>query len=113
MNNEPVKSIGGKVHYFERIGLLPNSTLHVRLLDISLADAPAKELAVQVTPNAEKAGLDFNLTYKLADVLNGHTYAIRASITNDKILVFTTTQHHPVVLGVDHLTGQEVLVSLV
>jgi len=113
MSNEPVKTIGGKVHYLERIGLLPNSTLSVRLQDVSLADAPAKELAVQITPNAEKIGLDFNLTYKLADVLPGHTYAIRATLTHEDKLIFTTTQHHPVVLGVDYAKGQEVLISRV
>ncbi|MFU2327558.1 YbaY family lipoprotein [Pseudomonas sp. NFX98] len=113
MSNDPVKTISGKVHYFERIALLPNSTLNVRLLDVSLADAPAQELAVQIIPNAEKAGLDFNLAYRLADVLNGHTYAIRASITHGDDLIFSSNQHHPVVLGVDHLKGQNVLVSLV
>lgn len=113
MNNQAVKTIAGKVHYLERIALLPGSTLHVRLLDVSLADACAKELAVQVTPNAERAGLDFNLTYQLADVLSGHTYAISASITHDNALIFTTTEHHPVVLGVDYVKGQEVLVRRV
>lgn len=110
MSNDPIKVIGGKVYYLERIALMPNSTLQVRLLDVSLADAPAKELAVQVTANAETVGLDFNLTYKLADVLNGHTYAISASITHDNQLVFTTTQQHQVELGVDYVKGQEVLV---
>ncbi|WP_448106544.1 YbaY family lipoprotein [Pseudomonas azerbaijanoccidentalis] len=113
MSNEPTMTVGGKVHYFERIALLPNSTLKVRLLDVSLADAPAKELALQIIPNAEKAGLDFNLTYRLADVLDGHTYAIRANITQGDDLIFTNTQHHQVVLGVDHLKEQKVLVSLV
>ncbi|VVO93860.1 hypothetical protein PS838_02455 [Pseudomonas fluorescens] len=113
MSNEPVKTICGSVYYPERIGLLPNSTLHVHLLDISLADAPAKELAAQITSNAEKAGLHFNLTYKLSDVLSGHTYAIRADITCDNKLIYTTTQQHPVALGVDYVKGQEVLVSRV
>lgn len=113
MSNEPVKTLGGKVHYLERIGLPPNSTLHVHLLDISLAGARSKELAVQITPNAEKVGLGFNLTYKLSDVLSGHTYAIRADITCDNKLIYTTTQQHPVALGVDYVKGQEVLVSRV
>lgn len=113
MSNEPVKTIGGKVHYLEKIGLLPNSTLHVCLQDVSLQDVAAKELAVQITPNAENVGLNFNLTYKLADVLPGHTYAISASITDEDRLIFTTTQQHRVELGVDYVKGQEVLVSRV
>jgi len=113
MNSQPVKTIDGKVHYFEKIGLLPNSTLHVCLQDVSLQDVAAKELAVQITPNAENVGLNFNLTYKLADVLPGHTYAINASITREDRLVYTTTQQHRVELGVDYVKGQEVLVSRV
>ena len=113
MNSQPVKTIDGKVHYFEKIGLLPNSTLHVCLQDVSLQDVAAKELAVQITPNAENVGLNFNLTYKLADVLPGHTYAINASITHEDRLIFTTTQQHRVELGVDYVKGQEVLVNRV
>lgn len=113
MNNETVKTISGKVHYLQRIALTPNSTLQVRLLDVSLQDAVAKELAVQITPNAEKAGLNFKLTYSCADVLPGHTYAISANITHEDRLLFATTQEHQVELSADHVEGQEVLVSLV
>ncbi|MGF6198617.1 YbaY family lipoprotein [Pseudomonas laurylsulfatiphila] len=113
MSNETVKTISGKVHYLQKIALMSNSTLQVRLLDVSLLDIAAKELAVQITTNAEKAGLNFNLTYKLADVVPGHTYAISASITHEDRLLFATTQQHQVELGVDHVKGQEVLVSLV
>lgn len=111
MSNEPVKTIGGTVHYLQKIALLPNSTLYVSLQDISLADAPAKELAHQVTPHAETAGLGFNLVYTMADVVPGHSYAISASIKTGGRLVFTTTQRHSVELGVDYVKGQEVLVS--
>jgi putative lipoprotein len=113
MSNEPVRTISGKVHYLERIALTPNSTLYVSLQDVSLADVPAKELALQVTSHAETAGLNFNLTYREADVLPGHSYAIRAQIKNKDALIYTTTQSHPVVLGVDHLQPQEVLVNAV
>lgn len=113
MSNEPVKTIGGKVHYLERIALMPDSTLHVRLLDVSLQDVAPKELAAQITPNAEKVGLNFNLKFRLADVLPGHTYAISASIVHEDRLVFTTTQQHRVELDGDYVKGQEVLVSRV
>jgi len=113
MSSETVKTISGRVHYWQKMGLMPNSTLHVRLLDVSLQDVVAKELAVQITPNAEKAGLKFELTYSFADVLPGHTYAISASITHEDRLIFATTQQHQVELGADHVEGQEVLVSFV
>jgi len=105
------KEITGNVTYLEKIGLPLGSTLHVRLLDVSLQEVAAKELAVQITPNAENVGLNFNLIYKLADVLPGHTYAINASITHEDRLLFTTTQQHQVELGVEYVKEQEVLVS--
>jgi putative lipoprotein len=113
MSSDTLKSISGKVHYLPRIGLSPNSTLYVSLQDISLIDGPGKELARQVTRNAETEGLNFTLTYRAADFIPGHTYAIRASITDNDRLAFTTTQLHEVLLDVDYLQPQEVLVSLV
>ena len=114
MNNETVKTISGKVSYAVKMALPRNSTLQVRLLDVSLQDVVAKELAAQITANAEKPdGLNFNLTYKLADVLPGHTYAISASITYEDRLLFATTRQHQVELGVDYVNEQEVWVDLV
>ena len=113
MSNENTLSISGNVHYLERIALSPNSTLYVSLQDVSLADAPAKQLAAQAIPDAQRAGLNFNLQYCTADVLPGHTYAISAQIKTDGELVFTTTEHHPVELGVDGVQAVEVLVHRV
>ena len=112
MSNE-LLSISGKVYFLENTVLRRNSTLYVRLQDVSLQDVAAKELAVQITTNAEKAGLNFNLTYKLADVLPGHRYALSARINHEDHLHFISTQTHPVELGVDHVKEQEVLVQLI
>jgi putative lipoprotein len=113
MSNENTLSISGNVHYLEKIALLPNSTLYVSLKDVSLADASAKQLAAQVIPHAESAGLNFNLQYSTADVLPRHTYAISAEIKTDGKLVFASTEHHPVELGVDGVQPVEVLVHRV
>ncbi|MBK5375778.1 YbaY family lipoprotein [Pseudomonas sp. TH43] len=112
MPHQAVKTLSGSVHYLARIGLLPGSTLTVSLLDITQADAPAKELTAQVIPEVATAGLHFNLTYKLADVLPGHTYVIHARITLNEQLIFTSKKPHLVVLGVDYVQGQSVLVDL-
>jgi putative lipoprotein len=110
MSSEPVMIISGKVHYLEKIALAPNSTLYVQLLDVSLADIPTKELAWQIIPNAETAGLNFTLYYRQADVLPGHSYDISACIKVGDTLIFGTTQSHPVLLGPNALQSQEVLV---
>lgn len=111
MSNAYTKSISGTVHYLQKIGLAPNSTLQVSLQDVSVADAPAKQLATQVTRNAETAGLSFNLEYSTADILPGHTYAIRAQIETEGRLIFINTDHYPVELGVDYLQPLEIRVD--
>ncbi|VVN93549.1 YbaY family lipoprotein [Pseudomonas fluorescens] len=63
MTSEPENILEGNV----RPGLPANSTLTVILQDVPLADVCAKELARSVTPNAETAGLDFNLVYAAAN----------------------------------------------
>jgi putative lipoprotein len=113
MSNENTLSLSGKVHYLERIALAPNSTLYVSLQDVSLADSPAKTLAAQVIPHAERMGLNFNLQYNAADVVPGQTYAISAKIETAGELVFTSTDHHPVELSANRPTPFEVLVHLV
>lgn len=110
MSNEPVRTISGKVHYLERIALAPNSKLYVSLQDVSVSDVPGKLLDQQVIPDAGTAGLNFNLTYRVADVVPGHRYAISARIKHDDKLIFVTTQHHPVILDAAYLAPQEVLV---
>ncbi|MET0773884.1 MAG: YbaY family lipoprotein [Pseudomonas mandelii] len=110
MSNEYEKSISGIVHYLLRVELPTNSTLHVSLLDVTSAEAPAKELARQVIPCAETTGLDFTLRYKMADVLPDHRYAIRARIETTEQVIFATTKDHAVQLGVDHLRPEDVIV---
>jgi putative lipoprotein len=110
MNSDHVMSISGTVHYLQKIELPRNSTLHVSLLDVTLADAAAKELAQQVTAHAETAGLDFNLMYNAADVLPGHKYVLRARIETPEQVIFATIRDHAVELGVDHLRPEDVIV---
>jgi putative lipoprotein len=113
MSSEPVNTLEGRVHYLERIGLAANSTLYVFLEDVSLADAPAKELARCVIPNAETAGLNFELAYRPADDIPGHTYAISARIETGDQLIFISTDSHPVELNAPYLQPLEILVRTV
>lgn len=114
MSNQLTRSLSGKVHYPAKILLDPNAILHVSLQDVTLVDAPAKELAQYITPDGDTNGwLNFSLTYREADVLPGHRYVIHAQIKLNNKVIMTTHHAHPVVLGVDHLQPQEVLVDFV
>ena len=111
MSSDYQMNISGEVRYLEKVALLPNSTLHVTLQDISLQDVPAKELASQTIRNAETTGLDFDLVYNTADVLDGHRYSVSAEIRTNGRLVFINTEHHLVELGVNYLKPIEILVQ--
>ncbi|NOD48251.1 MULTISPECIES: YbaY family lipoprotein [unclassified Ruegeria] len=88
-------TVEGTATYRERIALPPNATLFVELQDISLADAPA------VTLSAQRYALtgvpaQFELTYDDALIKEGHSYAVRATVTQGQKLLFTTDTVYPV-----------------
>lgn len=113
MSSEPVMTISGYVHLTGEAELPTNSTLEVSLLDVSVQDTQAKVLDVQTTMDADTAGLGFDLSYRPADVLDGHNYAISAQIICCDRLLYTTTEQHEVFLDTDYLQPQQVWVDCV
>ncbi|WP_298847081.1 YbaY family lipoprotein [uncultured Ruegeria sp.] len=88
-------TVEGSATYRERIALPPEATLFVELQDVSLADAPAVTLAAQrYALNGVPA--QFELTYDDALIKDGHSYAMRASVTQGQKLLFTTDTVYPV-----------------
>ncbi|NOD74656.1 MULTISPECIES: YbaY family lipoprotein [unclassified Ruegeria] len=88
-------TVEGTATYRERLALPPDATLFVELQDISLADAPA------VTLSAQRYALtgvpaQFELTYDDALIKEGHSYAVRATVTQGQKLLFTTDTVYPV-----------------
>lgn len=91
--------VTGTAAYRERILLPPGHVLTVRLEDVSLADAPARVLAEQVTP-LERHGppYAFTLSYDPAAIRDNHSYAVRAEIRDPEgRLRFTTDTRHSVI----------------
>ena len=83
----------GQVHYLQRMALPPDAELEVKLLDVSLADAPSVQLASQQIKPAGQIPIAFVLEYNPAQLVPGHTYAIQARITHqDKLLYITTSR---------------------
>lgn len=90
------KLLEGSVTYRERIALPPGATVEIELADVSLADAPARTLArTSVTP-AGQVPVAWRLEYDPAQIVAGHSYALRARILHDGRLLFTTTQRYAV-----------------
>lgn len=89
-------TISGNVVYRERMLLPPGAIATVRLEDVSLADAPARVLAETSVP-AHTSPTAFSLDYDPGLIEAGHTYALRAGITDSDQLMFTTTERHTLI----------------
>ncbi|MEO1107505.1 MAG: YbaY family lipoprotein [Pseudomonadota bacterium] len=88
-------TVEGSVTYRERIAVPPDASLFVELQDVSLADAPAETLAAQ---RYALTGVpaQFELTYDDALIRDGHSYSVRASISQGQKLLFITDTNYPV-----------------
>lgn len=101
--------IEGRVYYRERMMLRPGSVVEVQLQDISRADAPASILAsVMMTPTGGPP-YDFAIDYDPASLDSRMRYALRATISMDDRLLFTSNEY------IDPFSGNpvEVLVQRV
>ncbi|WP_095077498.1 YbaY family lipoprotein [Pseudomonas sp. Irchel s3h17] len=103
-------SIPCKAYYLERIALLPNSALYASLQDVSLADAPAREIAHCVIPDASEAGLCFEFSVPASAVIDGHSYAISVRIEANNELIFITQDRHSVDPCASYLQPLDILV---
>jgi len=93
----PGPMITGTVTYMARMALPPDAAIDVRLEDVSLADAPAKLVAENIfVLGQNQVPVPFQLPYNPAEIRPSHRYSIRANITVDGDLLFTTTQLYPV-----------------
>jgi putative lipoprotein len=93
----PPAIIRGEATYQEQVTLLSGARLEVRLLDISLADAAATVIAETIIENAGRPPYVFTLAYEPAQINERHLYAVRAVLTHEDQLLFTTDQVYPVI----------------
>jgi len=89
-------AVAGEVSYRERIALPANAVLTVRLMDVSLADAPEAVVAEQTVDPAGQVPIRFELKLDPAVVQPGATYALQARITVDDQLWFINDERYAV-----------------
>ncbi|MDO9162597.1 MAG: YbaY family lipoprotein, partial [Methylococcaceae bacterium] len=90
-------SINGSAVYRQRIAMPPDAVLTVRVEDVSQADKPAAVLAeVHETFGARQVPIPFSLQIPKTHIDPSHRYAIRATISVNGELRFTTTRHYAV-----------------
>lgn len=91
-------TVSGTVVYRERVALPPDAAIDVRLEDTSLHDAPAKLIAESIFAAAgQQVPISFQVSYNPADVDPAHTYSLRANITINGTMTFTSTTAYPVI----------------
>ncbi len=84
--------ITGTVTYRQRVSLPLDAAIAVRLLDASLPEANAKVLSESIISAAgHEVPIPFELTYDPAEINPSHTYQVRATITANGTLLFTST----------------------
>ena len=95
------RQVSGAISYRERIALPPGSVAHVRLLDVSRADAPATVLAEQKTTLiGMSVPVPFELKVEPRMFLPQATYTVSGQIRGtDGKLLWTTDTHYPIDLS--------------
>ena len=88
--------VTGTLMYRERMALRPGSVAEVWLLDTSLADAPAIEIAYQRIEDPGSPPIPFVLDYDPQEIREGMQYGVRATIRQADQLLFTSDTHYPV-----------------
>jgi len=89
--------VSGSAAYRQRIAMPPDAVLTVRVEDVSRADAPAPVLAETSEPfGARQVPIAFSLNVPSATIDPRFSYAVRATITVDGKLRFTTTRSYAV-----------------
>lgn len=88
--------VTGTLLYRERIAMPPGAVAEVWLLDTSVADMPAKEIAYRAIDDPGNPPIPFVLNYDPDEIREGMQYGIRATITHGGELLFTSDRHYPV-----------------
>ena len=88
--------VSGTLMYRERIALPPGAIAEAWLLDTSRADVPAVEIGYQKIEDPGNPPIAFVLDYDTQEIRDGMQYGVRATISVDGELLFTSDTHYPV-----------------
>jgi uncharacterized lipoprotein YbaY/predicted small secreted protein len=92
-------AVTGQVTYLQRSALPPDAVVEVTINDVSRADAPQIVIGEQIIPTeGRQAPFPFAVSYDPSLILENHTYAVRARITDAAgKLLFTSDTVIPVI----------------
>jgi putative lipoprotein len=92
-------TLRGTVTYRERMVLPPTAVVEVKLLDVSLADAPARTISETRIPVGSRSSIRYSLRFDKSRILSRRSYALQARITDGDQLLFINTTRHTVFAG--------------
>jgi putative lipoprotein len=91
-------TITGTVAYRERVALPADAAIDVKLQDVSLQGAPAETIGEALfAPAGQQVPIPFQLSYNPADIDPAHTYQLRANISVNGKMMFTSTTAYSVI----------------
>ena len=93
---EPDNFVRGSISYAADAQPAPDAELVVKLLDVSLADAKASELATTTIVNPGPSPVDYAIEYEPADIISDRSYVVRATLYAGGQMLFTTDTAYPV-----------------
>jgi len=107
-------SLSGTVMYPERVALADGSVVLVTLQDVSMVDAPALVIAsTTITTSGENVPIPYTLSYDPALIKAENTYIVRATISKDGTLVWTSTEAKLVIPNGLYVTDVQINVEQV
>ena len=105
-------AVTGQVTYLQRSALPPEAVVVVTINDISRADGPQIVIGEQIIPTeGRQVPIPFAVSYDPSLILENHTYAVRARISDAAgKLLFTSDTVIPVITRGNPVSDVEVLV---
>jgi putative lipoprotein len=92
-------TLSGTAAYREPIALPPDAVFEAVLIDVAIADAPARVLGHARLKPAGQSPFRFSIPYRDGDVTPAGRYTVRATVRQGKRLLFTTDTFTPVLGG--------------
>ncbi len=108
----PLAAVTGSVTYREQIAMPPASVGIVELLDTSRKDAPAEQIGAHVIDAPRSVPVSYSVGFDPAEIVENHSYSIRATISADDRLLWTTDTNYAVITRGNPTTADLLLVGV-
>jgi uncharacterized lipoprotein YbaY len=108
----PAGAVTGTVTYRERMAMPPDAVVIVEVEDTSRMDVAAEQVGIQVIENPGNVPVRFSVGFDPVDIVDSHSYSVRATITSGDRLLWTTDTNYPVITRGNPLTADLLLIAV-